>query len=522
MNRRRNVIILAAALAVVIIIGVIAASGRKPSAVEAKLQTVAFSRFTTRLPETGIVQRPQTQTLTALVPGNIASVSVRPGDHVVPGQILVSLSNPQLVSTAEGARATYLAAAGRAQTANQTNAVLPSQNQSAVAQAEYNLEQARFALNQAMTDQKNGAQSGLGFGDTTAEGQRVAANANVANMDTSLREAQRIYDANRDLYANKAIPKDTLDQSFAKLEQARIADDQAKRTRDSTLLQLSQNTSVLADRVRANRDAVRQATAALTAAREQAAQNKSGDVQSAVSDANARLNDYRFAEDQVSRLQIKAPFSGIVQTIATQSADALRQLQPGDAVTAGQAMVTVASDAGFIVRARVDEQDVSQVRIGQRAKISGEDLGTKSLDGRVIAVGAVAQKSDDPSNTSRQVVTTIALNGSLPFLRDGMTVDVDIITMDIPHVLTLSSDAIRRDDKGKPYVYVVRKTDKHAVKTSITLGTANDSQSIVTAGIKPGDVVISDRNPAIAQNTLVTPAPKPSTSASPGAGANGS
>ncbi|MFN2459260.1 MAG: efflux RND transporter periplasmic adaptor subunit [Candidatus Velthaea sp.] len=510
MNRVRNLIILIAGLAAAVTIGVVVAARQKPASVEAKMETVKLTHFTTRLPETGVVQRPKTATLTALVPGNIATVFVKPGDHVIAGQLLVALSNPQLLSNAQGAHDTYMAAAGRAQTASQTNAVLPAQNQSSVAQAEYNLEQARFALNQAITDERNGAQSGLGFGDSTAEGQRVTANANVANADTNLREAQRIYDANRDLFANRAISKDTLDQSYAKLEQARIADDQAKRQRASTFRQLGQNVSVLADRVRANRDAVRQATAALAAAKAQAAQNKVGDVQSATGDANARLNDYKYAQDQVARLQIHAPFSGIVQTIATQTGDTLRPLQPGDAVTAGQSVVTVASDAGFIVRARVDEQDVAQVRTGQAARISGEDLGTKSLTGHVASIGAVAQKSDDPSNTSRQVITTIALDRTLPFLRDGMTVDVDIITSDRSNVIALPADAIRKDAAGKPFVYVVRGADKRAVKTPVTLGAANESQSMVTKGVSVGDVVIVDRSPAVVDNVVVKPAPSPS------------
>jgi HlyD family secretion protein len=507
MNRRRNLLILAAAIVVVIIIGVISAGGHKNPGVEAKIQTVKLTNFTTRLPETGVIQRPRTQTLASLVAGNIATVYVRPGDHVAAGQLLVSLSNPQLVNAAETARSAYSAAAGRASSAIQTNEVLPAQNQSSVAQASFNLEQARFALNQAVTDQKNGAQSGLGFGDTTAEGQRVAANANVANQDTLLREALRTYEANRDLYANKAIPKDTLDKSFAALEQARIADDQAKRTRDSTFTQLSQNTSVLADRVRANRDSVRQAEAALIAAKQQAAQNKQGDVQSAVGDATGRKSDLAYAEDQVARLQIHAPFAGIVQTFATQTADPLRFLQAGDAVTAGQAIITVASDAGFIARARVDEQDIAQVQLGQSARVSGEDFGTKSLNGHVTSIGAVAQKSDDPSNTSRQIITTIALDGSLPFLRDGMTVDVDIVTRDQKNVVAVPPDAVRKDANGKPFVYVVRKTDKHAIKTPVTTGSANESLVVITKGLSVGDTIVADRSPAIVDNTVVKPAP---------------
>jgi len=510
MNRRRNLLFIVVGLVLVIGIGIVAAGRPKNNAIEATLQTVSYTHFQTRLPETGVVQRPQTQTLTALVPGNIAQVFVKPGDRVAAGQLLVALSNPQLINAASGARAAYEAATGRASSAVQTNAVLPAQNQSSVVQAEYNLEQARSQLGQAITDQRNGAQSGLGYGGSTAESQRVAANAALSNADTNLREAQRIANADRDLYANKAISKDALDQQVARLDQARVADDQAKRQRDDTYTQLRQNRSVLGSRVQATRDAVRQAEAALTAARQQAAQNKSGDVVAARSDAQARLDDLNYANDQVTRLAIKAPYSGIVQTISAQSTDTLRQLQPGDTVTAGQPVVTIAANGSFVVRTRVDEQDISHVRIGQGAKVSGEDFGTQSLAGHVVNVGAVAQKSDDPSNTSRQVLTTVALDGSLPFLRDGMTVDVDIITNNFSHVIAIGNDAIRHDSTNKPFVYTVRKKDGHSVKTPIALGVANESQTIVKSGLALGDVIVVDRNPAIADGTAVKAAPSPS------------
>ncbi len=124
--------------------------------------------------------------------------------------------------------------------------------------------------------------------------------------------------------------------------------------------------------MQADRDAVTQAQAALASARANAAQDKSGDVQAAQADAQKALDDWRYAADQLARTRITAPFSGTIQTIASETADSLRPLQPGDAVTAGQALLTIAGDTGFIVRARVDEQDVSQVRAGQRAIVSGK------------------------------------------------------------------------------------------------------------------------------------------------------
>lgn len=512
MNRRRNIIIIAIALVAIVGIGAIAARP-KDKGVTARVVTAAYTRFQTKLPETGVIQRPQTQTLTALVAGNVGQIYVHPGQHVSGGQLLATISNPQLVNAQQTAQQAYLASQGRARTAESTNATLPTQNRSSVVQAQAALEQARFNLNQAITDQRAGAQSGLGYGGTSASQQRAAADAVVAQRETDLREAKRIADADRDLFAQKAIARNTLDQDVAKLQQAQVAFDQAKRDRNETYAAIARQTPVLSDRVRAQRDAVTQAEAALASARANAAQDKSGDVQSAQADAAQRAADWRYAADQVARLHIVAPFGGVVQTIATQVGDTLRPLQPGDTVTAGQAIVTISADTGFVVRAKVDEQDIANIRTGQRAIVSGEDLGTTKLPGHVLLIGAVAQKSDDPSNTARQIVTTIALDGTVPFLRDGMTVDVDLVTQDLPHVLALPADAVRRDANNKPYVLLV--VNNKTVKRSVTLGPANDAQAIVRSGLQPGDVVIGERNIGIVEGIRVTPTSAPTTSPSP-------
>ncbi len=482
-------------------------------AITARVVTVAFTRFQTKLPETGQVQRPQTQTLAALAAGNVDRIFVHPGQHVSGGQLLATISNPQLVDAEATAHEAYLSAAARARTAAAANATLPSTNRSAIVQAQANLQSARSALNQAIQDERAGAQSGLGYGGTSASQQRAAADAAVAQRQTDLREAQRIADADRDLLAQKAIARNTVDADLAKLQQAQVAYDQARRDRDETYAQIARQSPVLAARVQASRDAVAQAQAALAAAEATARQDKSGDVAAAQADAQRAYDDWRYAADQVARLRIVAPFAGVVQTIANETGDTLRQLQPGDAVTAGQSVVTMATDSGFIVRTKVDEQDVANVRVGQSANVSGEDLGTSTLPGHVATIGAVAQKSDDPSNTARQVLTTIALDRTLPYLRDGMSVDVDIITQDRPHVLAVPSDAVRRDDDGAPYVLAV--LNGRTVKRKVRLGATSDTQAVVLSGVRPGDAIVAERNVGIVPNVAVKPTAMPATSPSP-------
>jgi HlyD family secretion protein len=508
MNRRRNLIIVIVGLILVIGVAVAASGKHGPTTITAQVATVKLGSYVTRLPETGVVQRPQLQTLPALVAGNISTIAVRPGDHVQAGEVLVVLTNPQLENAAQDAHQAYLSSASHAASTQRTDT-------SNVVQAEANLESAKFRLNQAISDQKAGAQSGLGYGFSSAQQERADADAAVANADTNLHEAQRIYDADLDLFNNKAISKDALDQQAAKLSEAKVSDDQARTQRNATLAQLGRQTSVLRDSVRAAQDGVRQAQAALDAARANAGSGSPGDVEAARADAAQRLSDDHYAQAQVARLTIRAPFSGVVQTIASETGDSLRQLQPGDAVTVGQALVTVASDSGYVVRARVDEQDIAQVAVGQKAEISGEDLNGKTLAGHIVNIGAVAQKSDDPSNTSRQVITTIALDQSVPYLRDGMSVDIDILTTNRSGVITVPNDAVLSDAKGK-YVLTVTPGGR-ATRTSIVTGASNDAQTIVTSGLHPGDRIVAEHNVAIVPNTLVkaAPTPAPGSSAQP-------
>jgi HlyD family secretion protein len=501
-NRRRNMIILIGGLLAIVVIGAVAARPHD-NAITARVVKAAYTRYQTKLPETGVVQRPQTQTLAALVTGNLGRIYVRSGQHVSGGQLLATISNPQLVDAAATAQQAYLAAQGRARTVASTNATLPTQNRSAVVLAEANLETARFTLNQAIQDQRSGAQSGLGYGGTSAAQQRAAADTNVAQRATDLSEAKRIADADQALFVQKAIARNTVDQDVAKQQQAQVAYDQAKRDRDETYAQIARQSPVLSDRVRADRDAVTQAEAALAAARANAGQDKSGDVEAANADTQKAYEDARYASDQVARTRIVAPFAGVVQTIATETADTLRQLQPGDAVTAGQAIITISADTGFVVRAKVDEQDIANVRTGQAAVISGEDLGTATLPGHVLLIGAVAQKSDDPSNTARQIITTIALDATVPYLRDGMTVDVDIVTQDRPHALALPIDAVRRDAANKPYVLIVDAGK--TVKRNVKLGSTSDTQAVVLSGVKPGETVVAERNIGIVDGIRVKP-----------------
>jgi multidrug efflux pump subunit AcrA (membrane-fusion protein) len=103
------------------------------------------------------------------------------------------------------------------------------------------------------------------------------------------------------------------------------------------------------------------------------------------------------------------------------------------------------------------------------------------------------------------------LNSSPAFLRDGMSVDVDILTTNLRNVLAVPSTAIVREG-GKPFVYVVKSGKAH--KTAIRTGDSNDTQTIVLSGVQAGDRLVTGKDPLLKDGSAVTLA-SPTPSASP-------
>lgn len=299
---------------------------------------------------------------------------------------------------------------------------------------------------------------------------KVTYEAQVETSKADLAEAQRVYEADVALYNSRAIPRNQLDADKTKLEQVRTQYEQAVRQ-----LRLGAVTGY-------GQDSVQYAQATAQKMRIVNASN----------------------QQQLGFTRIEAPFDGVIQTIASEPDDALRSVRPGDPVTQGQALFTIAQSDAYIVKAEVDEQDIINVRVGQQANVTGEDFPGQTLTGRVTAISPVAIKSTDPSSTARQVLTTIRLDRSPSFLRDGMSVDVDILTANLANAILVPASAIQKDGK-KSYVYVVRAGK--ATKRSVTTGANNGMQTVIKSGLVRGDVVITDKNPLIHDGSLVAPAP---------------
>lgn len=426
MNKRtRNLLFLVGGIVLVIIIAMLS-SRRHGNAIPVRTLRVTYATFQSTIPESGTVQHPGTETIPTLVAGNLGALYVKTGQRVSAGQLLATVINPTAESNAAGTQADY---------------------QSAVAN-----------ISSAKINEQNA---------------KVQYQAAVATAKSALDLAQKTYDADVNLYANKAIARQQLDTDSSKLQQAKVQYQQAlEQLKLGAVSGYGQNS-------------VQYAVAAARKAQILNAQN----------------------QEQLGFTRIVAPFDGTIQSIATQTTDATRTIQIGDAVTAGQALFTIAQGDRYVVQAQVDEQDIINIKVGQSAKVTGEDFPNKTIMGHVSHVSPIAVKSTDTSNTAKQILTTISLDTSPSFLKDGMTVDVDIVTQNLAHVIAVPSIAITK--LGTTSSVLVVKNGK-AAKRVVKTGASNDAQTVVTSGLHLGDVVIAGRADGVLPGSFVTPMPSAS------------
>lgn len=210
----------------------------------------------------------------------------------------------------------------------------------------------------------------------------------------------------------------------------------------------------------------------------------------------------------IDRKTIKAPFTGIL---------GIRQINLGQYLAAGQAIVSLQALNPIYVNFGVPQQQSSLVTVGRTLQLTSDDVPGVEFKGRVNAIDSVVNEA----TRNIQVQATLANPGGK--LRPGMFVQVALGLGASRNVITLPASAINyapygdsvfvvadlKDAKGKSY----RGVRQQFVKIEGSRG----DQVAVVSGLKPGDEVVSAgvfklRNGAAVQvNNKVQPPnnPKP-------------
>ena len=204
----------------------------------------------------------------------------------------------------------------------------------------------------------------------------------------------------------------------------------------------------------------------------------------------------QLASAKLAQGQVLAPSDGVLIS---------RDVEVGDIVQPGKALMVLATTGQTQVVVQIDEKNLSKIALGQKALGSADAFASQRFD----AVVAYINPGVDAARGSVEV--KLALTQPPAYLRQDMTVSIDIETARRTAAVVLPTSTIEDATSDKPWVLVVR--DKRAVKQFVTLGLRGDTRVEVLGGIAAGEGVVPVSKTGVQAGqrvrARVTPEPPP-------------
>lgn len=194
--------------------------------------------------------------------------------------------------------------------------------------------------------------------------------------------------------------------------------------------------------------------------------------QSQEASAQARLAS---AQAQLDKATIRAEVAGTVLT---------RHAEPGDLVLPGQVLFEMAGDGTTEVLVALDEKNLEVLALGQSARCIADAYPRQPFAAELDFIAP----SIDPQRGTVEV--RLAVAAAPDFLRQDMTVSVNIQTGAQASAIVVPNDALANLDGERPHVWVVEQG--RAVRRELQLGLRGLVQTQVTAGLQAGDWVLAD------------------------------
>ena len=183
------------------------------------------------------------------------------------------------------------------------------------------------------------------------------------------------------------------------------------------------------------------------------------------------------------KTEILAPFDGTVVDIGVKESDQLSSFD-----YSSKTAVHLVDTSTVEMTGVVDEIDIYQVKVGQKAIITVDALLGEEFSGTVTFISPFGTEETGVVNFS----VTIDLDPTDIELKGGLTATADIIVEKHENVLLVPNGAI----KGSPGDYwveiVIDEATGETEKRQVTLGTQNEYFAEVTSGLEEGEKIITE------------------------------
>jgi HlyD family secretion protein len=334
--------------------------------------------------------------LGARIGGRVAEVTVREGERVKAGQLLVRLDDDEVRARLRGAQARLAAARQQLNQARSQVDVLDSQ-----------IRESRLTVAQAEQDNLGRVEQ--------ARANLASAEAQLAQAQAQLRLAKVTLGRTESLVREGAASPQSLDQDRTALETAEAVVNAQQRQ-----VEAARGAVALAASTGLN-PSIR--SAQLQALGEQR--------QRALAGARAAESDVRGAQAAEQQVKAEAAYLSIRSPLAAVVIS--RSVEPGAVVASGRTLLTLLDPATVYMRGFIPQGEIGRVRLGQRARIFLDSDPSRPLAARVAEVDAQASFTPETIYFQRDRVRQVfglklAIDNPAGDAKPGMPADAEILT----------------------------------------------------------------------------------------------
>ncbi len=190
-------------------------------------------------------------------------------------------------------------------------------------------------------------------------------------------------------------------------------------------------------------------------------------------------------EEQLSYTTVVSPIDGVVLS---------RDVEVGDAVSSilvlgstATLVFTLGDTTQVYVDGKVDEADIGNVYMGQKARIRIESFKNRVFYGKVTRIAPLGVEKDNVTTFSVRV----SIDNPSGEIKAMMTANAEILIDEHKHVLAVPEQAISYDAQKHAFVNVPDAKAKDGMrKVAVTVGLANGSNTEITSGLNEGEKVV--------------------------------
>lgn len=199
--------------------------------------------------------------------------------------------------------------------------------------------------------------------------------------------------------------------------------------------------------------------------------------------------------DSLNKTIIRSPIEGVVTSLKVEEGEVA---VIGTMNNPGTVLLTIADLSVMEVEVDVDETDVINVKLGQKAEVKVDALPDKILNGEVTEIGSSAKQSSllpSSASTSREAKdfkVVVTLKTPPPVLKPGLSASTDIIIAEKKNVLRvpISCLVIREGENKKEEEGVFVVKDGKAQFRKIEKGIMGEMEIEILSGLNENDEII--------------------------------